>query len=155
MQNILVLNEGLPKTYHDKCYGNVKVFITLVANDWNPHYIPYAQNELVMTNHQMNYPRAVLTLKYQCNLQMILVRSLNQLPHTHQIVIQPQTKLYKAVIKLNHKTHQIMMLMLMQVLCHVLIQGQKSLNLALQLVAQHHLIKSVVPTQVNFFYYKL
>ena len=63
MQNILVLNEGLPKTYHDQCYGNVKVFITLVANDWNPHYIPYAQNELVMTIHEGELPTSSTHIK--------------------------------------------------------------------------------------------
>ena len=56
-------------------------------------------------------------------------------------------KLHNAIIKLNHKTHQVIMLML--VLFHVLIQGSNKLNLALQLVAHNHLIKNVVSTQAN------
>ena len=39
------------------------MFIILDSSDWNPHYIPYAQNEFVMTNNEGELPTSSTHIK--------------------------------------------------------------------------------------------
>jgi len=51
----------LPRHTHSQWYGNVK-------NDWNPHYIPYAQNELAMADHEGELPTSSTHIKVSMHL---------------------------------------------------------------------------------------
>ena len=106
----------------------LKCLSHLIKNDWNLHYIRYAQNELVLTIHEGESTTSSTHIKVPmqpsddpCKIfELATTQSSNC-----DIAVD---KLYKAIIKLNHKIHQVIMSML--VLFRVLIQGYKSLILA-------------------------
>ena len=99
----------------------IKCLSHLIKNDWNPDNIPYAQNELVLTLHEGELTTSGTHIKVPMQPSddpcKIFELATTQSPNCDIAV----DKLYKAIIKLNHKTHQVIILML--VLFHVLIQG--------------------------------
>ena len=93
----------------------------LINNDWNPHFIPYAQNEFILTFHEGELTTSSTRIKVPMQPSddscKIFELATTQSPNCDIAV----DKLYKAIIKLNHKTHQVIMMTL--VLFHVSIQG--------------------------------
>ena len=95
--------------------------ITLDKNDWNLDNFPYVKNELVLTLHEGELTTSGTHIKVPmqpsddpCKIfELAITQSLNC-----EIAVD---KLHKAIIKLNHKTHQVIMLVL--VLFYVLTQS--------------------------------
>ena len=99
----------------------IKCLSHLIQNDWNPDHIPYAQNKLVLTLHEGELTTSGTHIKVPMQPSddpcKIFELATTQSPNCDIAV----DKLYKAIIKLNHKTHQVIMMTL--VLFHVSIQG--------------------------------
>ena len=107
----------------------LKCLSHFIKNDWNLHYIPYAQNELVLTIHEGELTTSSTNIKVSIQPTDDPCKIFELATTQSSICDIAIDKLCKAIIKLSHKIHQVIMLML--VLFHVSTKGKNSLNLAL------------------------
>ena len=84
----------------------LKCLSHFIKKDWNPSYISYAHNELVMTIHEGELPTSGTHIKVRMKLSgdRCKIFNLNHNTQSSNCDIAVD-KLYKAIVKLNHEQY--------------------------------------------------